>query len=322
MTAAGKTAHGFGSAGLRFALLAVVCLVLMVVDERTAHLSRVRQGLSLIVYPVQALVDLPFRTWHWAAVTLAERRTLLAENEKLRREDLLSSVRLQRLDALEAENRRLRELLESTGRLRDRMLVAEVLSVDLDPYRQRFKINRGSMDGAYVGQSLLDAHGVVGQLAQVGPMTAEAILITDADHAVPVTINRNGLRTIAVGTGDSGRLRLPYLTNTANVKVGDLLLSSGLGGIFPAGYPVGRVIEVRVRPGQSFADVIAEPASALDRDREVLLVWTPGEDDKTPGEKATDDKATDDKAPPTLVPAPASAPLKQAAAQNLAEAHR
>ncbi len=343
MTAAGKTAHGFGSAGLRFAVLAIICLLLMVVDERTQHLSRVRQGLSLLVYPVQALVDLPFRTWHWASVTLAERRTLLAENEKLRREDLLSSVRLQRLDALEAENRRLRELLESTGRLRDRMLVAEVLSVDLDPYRQRFQINRGSMDGAYVGQSLLDAHGVVGQLAQVGPMTAEAILITDADHAVPVTINRNGLRTIAVGTGDSGRLRLPYLTNTADVKVGDLLLSSGLGGIFPAGYPVGRVIEVRVRPGQSFADVIAEPASALDRDREVLLVWTPSEDETAPDAKLLHSPAP---APapasaPVLAPAaaPASAPLarpaapreaaapkpaaplEQAAAQNLAEAH-
>jgi rod shape-determining protein MreC len=134
-------------------------------------------------------------------------------------------------------------------------------------------LNRGLADDVYVGQALLDADGVVGQVVEVGPLTSEAILITDADHAVPVAVNRNGLRTIALGTGDSSRLRLPYLTNSADIDVGDLLVSSGLGGGFPSGYPVGRVIEVRIRPGQSFAEVIAEPVSELDRDQEVLLVW-------------------------------------------------
>jgi rod shape-determining protein MreC len=134
-------------------------------------------------------------------------------------------------------------------------------------------LNRGLVDGVYVGQALIDAQGVVGQTVRVGPFTTEALLITDADHAVPVAVNRNGVRTIAVGTGDSDRLRLPYLTNNADVEVGDLLVSSGLGGVFPAGYPVGRITEVTRRPDQSFAEVIAEPASALDRDREVLLLW-------------------------------------------------
>ena len=113
----------------------------------------------------------------------------------------------------------------------------------------------------------------MGQVVRVGPLTSEAVLITDADHAVPVSVNRNGLRTIAVGTGDSGRLRLPYLTNSADIAVGDLLVSSGLGGVFPAGYPVGRVTSIQGRPDQAFAEVIAEPASELDRDREVLLIW-------------------------------------------------
>ncbi|HEU4619372.1 MAG TPA: rod shape-determining protein MreC [Gammaproteobacteria bacterium] len=278
MSAAGRTANTVGRGGaylgLRFLVLVLVCLALMVLDERTDRLHRLREGLSVTVYPIQALVDLPFKTWRWATVALADRRALLADNERLKREQLLTDARLQRLAALESENTRLRKLLDSTGRLTDRVLVAEILSVDLDPYRQRFELNRGRWDGAYVGQALLDADGVVGQLVRVGPMTAQAVLITDADHAVPVTINRNGLRTIAVGTGDTGRLRLPYLTNTADVQVGDLLLSSGLGGVFPPGYPVGRIVEVKVRPGQSFADVIAEPASALDREREVLLVWT------------------------------------------------
>ena len=264
--------------GARFLLLSLFCLSLMLLDHRDQHLDKVRQGLSLVVYPVRVLVDLPFRAWGSARTSLAERETLIAENEQLKRERLNAEFRLQRLAALEMENARLRELLDSTARVGSRALIAEILSVDLVPYRQRFDVNRGLVDGVYVGQALIDAQGVVGQVARVGPLTSEAVLITDADHALPVTINRNGLRTIAVGTGDSSLLRLPYLTNNADVEVGDLLVSSGLGGVFPTGYPVGRVTEVRVRPDQSFAEVIATPASALDRDREVLLVWNAAEE--------------------------------------------
>jgi len=259
--------------GARFLLLAIVCVALMMLDRREQHLDRVRQALSVVVYPVRVLVDLPFRTWKSVRDSFAEREALIAENDQFKRERLETEFRLQRLDALEMENTRLRELLDSTARVGSRALVAEILAVDLDPYRQRFDLNRGLVDGVFVGQALIDAQGVVGQVVRVGPLTSEAVLITDADHAVPVSVNRNGLRTIAVGTGDSGRLRLPYLTNNADILVGDLLISSGLGGVFPAGHPVGRVLDVRLRPGQSFAEVIAEPASLLDRDREVLLVW-------------------------------------------------
>ncbi len=263
--------------GVRFLLLAAVACTLMVVDHRTPRLEPLREALSFVVYPVQMLVDAPTRGWRWARSSLAERQALLAENAELRRDQLYANAKLQRIEALETENRRLRELLDSTARVADRMLVAEILAVDMNPYRHRFNVNRGAMDGAYVGQALLDANGIVGQIVTVAPMTSEAVLITDADHAVPVIVTRNGLRTIVVGTGDNGRLRLPYLTNSTDIEIGDLLLSSGLGGVFPAGYPVGRVLEVRRRPGQSFAEVIAEPAAALDREREVLLVWT-GED--------------------------------------------
>jgi rod shape-determining protein MreC len=211
----------------------------------------------------------------------------VAENEHLKRERLEAEFRLQRLAALEMENARLRELLDSTARVGSRALIAEILAVDLNPYRQRFDLNRGLVDGVYVGQALIDAQGVVGQVVRVGPLTAEAVLITDADHAVPVSVNRNGLRTIAVGTGDSSRLRLPYLTNNADIEVGDLLVSSGLGGVFPAGYPVGRVIDRRIRPDQAFAEVLAEPASALDRDREVLLVWNAADEAPRASEAAS-----------------------------------
>jgi rod shape-determining protein MreC len=272
-TASGSRRTG-GTLGLRFALLAIVSVSLMYLDHRDDHLGRLRQGLSVLVYPLQTLVDLPVRGWRWASQTLAERGALLAENESLRRDQLDASVRLLRLATLESENARLRAMLDSSAGVADRVLVAEILAVDLDPYGQRLNLNRGIVDGVYVGQALLDTKGVVGQVVRVGEFSAEAVAITDADHALPVTVDRNGLRTIALGTGDSGRLRLPYLTNSADVQIGDLLVSSGLGGVFPAGYPVGRVLDVRRRPGQSFAEVLAEPAAQFDRDREVMLVWT------------------------------------------------
>ncbi len=272
-----RDAASFGrsgvSLGARFLLLAIACVALMLLDSREQHLARVRQALSVVVYPVRVIVDFPFSAWTSVKTNFAARSALIEENEQLKRERLESEFRLQRLAALEMENARLRELLDSEARVGSRALIAEILSVDLDPYRQRFDLNRGLVDGVYVGQALIDAQGVVGQVVSVGPLTAEVVLITDADHAVPVSVNRNGLRTIAVGTGDSNRLRLPYLTNNSDIEAGDLLVSSGLGGVFPAGYPVAKVLEVQRRPDQSFAEVIAEPASALDRDREVLLVW-------------------------------------------------
>jgi len=259
--------------GARFLLLSLVCFSLMILDHRDQHVQHVREALSVVVYPLRLLVDLPFRGWASVRTNFATREALVAENEELKRERLNAEFRLQRLAALETENARLRELLDSQARVVCRPLVAEILAADLDPYRQRFNLNRGLVDGVYEGQALIDAQGIVGQTVRVGPFTSEAVLITDADHALPVSVNRNGLRTIAYGTGDAGKLHLPNLTNNADVEVGDLLVSSGLGGVFPAGYPVGRITEVTRRPDQSFADVMAEPASALDRDREVLLVW-------------------------------------------------
>jgi rod shape-determining protein MreC len=278
--------------GVRFVLLAIACIALMLLDRREQHLVRVRQALSVVVYPVRVLVDLPFSTWHSMRDTFAARDALIEENRQFRRERLETESRLQRLDSLERENARLRELLDSTARVASRTLVAEILAVDLEPYRQR-SLNRGLVDGVYVGQALIDAQGVVGQIERVGPLTSEAVLITDAESAVPVSVNRNGLRTIAVGTGDSGRLRLRNLTNNADIVVGDLLITSGLGGVFPPGYPVARVVEVKLRQDQPFAEVIAEPVSSLDRDREVLLVWNePDESVPAEGQGASETAAS------------------------------
>lgn len=274
------------SLGMRLFLLAVCSILLMYLDHQRGHLQTVRQALSVAAYPIRVIVDLPSRAFLWAGDALSTRRSLQEDNAQLREEQLEARVRLQRLETLQAENDRLRALLESRPRLPDRILVAEILSVDLDPFRHRLVIDRGIADGLYVGQAMLDAAGVVGQVTRVEQLSAEAIMISDPGHATPVEINRNGLRTIALGTGDSGRLLLPFLPNNADVKAGDLLVTSGLGDAFPYGYPVARVLTVDRRPGEPFAEIIADPSAALNREREVLLVW---QQDRVPDETTLSD---------------------------------
>jgi rod shape-determining protein MreC len=248
-------------------------IVFMTMDHRQHQLESLRYGLSAVVYPLQWLVGLPGMAGDWFGEALSTRRTLQEENASLHTQQLLLKAQMQRLAALEAENMRLRELLDSSFQVGERVLVAELLSVDLDPYKHQIGINKGEFDDIYPGQPLLDADGVMGQIVHVGPLSSTAMLITDPAHAIPVQVNRNGLRTIALGTGSINRLELPYIPNNADIRKGDLLTTSGLGGHFPPGYPVAVVESVEIDPGQAFASVIATPRAHLDRSREVLLVW-------------------------------------------------
>lgn len=273
----------------------------MVLDSRGAHLQHLRRTLSVVVYPIRAVSDMPFHFFGWARQSLSEREQLLAENRQLKDENLRLSGRLQRMTALETENTRLRALMESGRQLQQRMQVTEILRVDLDPFRHQIVINKGMRDGVYAGQPLLDAEGVFGQVVHPGELSSEALLITDPSHALPVTDNRNGLRTIAVGTGELDRLNLPYLPNSADIQAGDLLVTSGLGGRFPPGYPVAKVTAVNRDPSATFADISARPLAALDRSQEVLLVWnsdSPG----TKDESGTGKPANDPPAPPDSMP--------------------
>jgi rod shape-determining protein MreC len=198
---------------------------------------------------------------------------LLAENEELRSAARENDLRLLRLEAIEQENLRLRGLVNAAPRDAEKVRAATILRVDLDPLRHRVLVDRGTRDGVTRGLPVIDGSGVFGQTTNVGPMASEVILLSDPTHAMPVQIARNGLRTIAVGTGDARRLTLPYLPRNADVQVDDLLVSSGLGGVFPAGFPVARISEVKRDPSQPLATVNAVPAAALDRDSEVLIVW-------------------------------------------------
>jgi rod shape-determining protein MreC len=257
----------------RCVLYSLLALALIIVDKRYDHLGKIRRLLSVVAYPVQIAVASPFEGWHWFRDSVSTRDALRADKTKLEAELRVAQFRLQRYEALEAETQRLRALRENTASVTDRFLVGDVMNVDLDAFRERVLVDKGAGDGIYVGQAVLDSGGVFGQVARVGQMTSEVILVSDAAHAIPVQINRNGLRTVAVGTGDTNRLKLPYLPTSADVVAGDLLVTSGLGGGFPAGYPVGTIAEIKRDPAQSLADVDVKPAAALDRSRELLFVW-------------------------------------------------
>jgi len=245
----------------------------MVMDHKYNSLESVRDALSVLVYPIQLGVELPGSVSDWFSESLATRRKLQEENTSLRTQQFMQKAQMQKLAALEAENIRLRELLDSSFEIGEKVLIAELMSVNLDPYKHQVVINKGELHDVFPGQPLVDADGVMGQIVHAGPYSSTAILITDTAHAIPVQVNRNGLRSIALGSGSIDRLELPYIPNSADIQPGDLLITSGLGGHFPPGYPVATVVAVRNDPGNAFARVIATPLAHLNRSREVLLVW-------------------------------------------------
>ena len=257
----------------------------MVVDARFDYLKPVRSQLGLVLSPFYGIADFPVRAWEGVRDQFTSRSELLAENERLKAEQLLMQRRLQKLATLTEQNVRLRELLNSSALVDDKVLVGELIGVDPNPFTQRILIDKGEKDGVFQGQPVLDASGLMGQVVEVMPYTARVLLLTDTTHSIPVQVNRNGLRAIAVGTGNPERLELRYVADTADIKEGDLLVSSGLGQRFPAGYPVAVVKEVLHDTGGPFATIRAVPTAKMNRSRYVLLVFT---DSRTPEQRATD----------------------------------
>lgn len=291
------------SINTRLLVAIVLSFTLLAIDQHSSRLANLRAGLSFIVYPILYAVDLPskfFAEISESAFTFSE---LTAENKRLKEQQFISDSKLLKFEALEKENIRLRSLLDSSYKIGEQMLVAEILSVNLAPFDHVVLVDKGSRFGLHDKQPVFDTQGVVGQVIRTLPLSSEIMLITDPNHAIPVQVNRNGLRTIAVGSGQLNRLILPFLPNNADIKPGDLLITSGLGGTFPQGYPVAVVNSFEVQPHKPFALIVATPKAALDKIREVLIVWS-------------DSKSVPLNLPPAGIPSVMSTPVASESSIN------
>ena len=249
-----------------------LAMIVMVIDHRGNYLEHMRVLAGRLIEPVYRIAALPSDVARAGRLAVATQTQLVDENRDLREALLLAQVRLNRMSALTAQNDRLKKLLDVQNELGLGVQLARLIDIDLDPFRHRIVLDAGSAQMIKVGQPVLDAFGIMGQIVEVLPHTSVALLITDPTHAIPVVVRRTGLRTIAYGTGAIDRLQLPNVPISADIKVGDELVTSGLGGRFPAGFPVGEIIEVSNDESGLFAAAIAKPAAALDRSGEVLLL--------------------------------------------------
>ncbi len=259
--------------GLRTAFLAIIAIALMVMDRRMESFAAVRAAMTLPVAPIQYIVSWPTQMVDQIKTVIRSHDDLIKQNLQLQSNQLLLQSQLQRSLAIESENNYLKSLLSSAQKLHHKMLIAELLAVDTAPYVNQITIDKGSREGVYIGQPVIDATGVMGQVVQVGPITSRVILINDPRSGVAIQNTRNGLRTVAVGDSYTGKIKLLYVAKTADIKVGDIYITSGLGDKYPEGYPVGSVVAVKNDPTKPFAEIYLQPSAHLSSTRQVLLVW-------------------------------------------------
>ena len=242
--------------------------------SQTQQLNALKDGLSFVVHPILLSIDFPTKVQHWFSENTTDRAELLKQNSQLKSDALLLKAKLQKFAALEQENTRLHSLLESSFKLGEQFIAASLIKVNQNSNNQLILIDKGSRFNLYKGQAALNSDGIIGQITKVNPLTSSIMLITDPNHAIPVEINRTGLRTIASGNGTQNTLSLPYLPHNADIKVGDLLITSGLGGVFPQGYPVATISKLLPMPGEAFIHTEAQTVAKTESTRNILLVWS------------------------------------------------
>lgn len=260
------------SPGLKLIALAILSVALMVLDHSHNAISPIRDQLTMALAPIQSIAELPSQGLdHFQRYF--NQQDLSRENRRLKHQLLQLEGQVQKLASLEAENARIRALMGSARAIDQNVLLARILATAQEPYRQRITLNKGKKEGVFSGQALIDAHGIVGQVVDVSPHRAHALLISDPNHGVPVKNDRTGQQTIVQGTGSLKEMAIPFLPKNADIQIGDTLSSSGLGGRFPAHYPVARVTDIKHIPGQEFLEITAEPIARLGHGRDVLLIW-------------------------------------------------
>jgi rod shape-determining protein MreC len=259
--------------GFRFTALLVLALFLMVVDHHGQHLSRLRDVFTILVSPIRYAVDLPIRLADQIQERFVTHQHLLTENQKLRATQLTQAVKLQKYLSLQKENQQLRALLKTSQEHAETVTVAHLMAVDTNPYVHQFTLAKGARDGVFSGQAVMDVDGVLGQVIKVGVFTSQVLLLTDNRSSIPIENTRTGVRGIVMGQGSTTHMLLRDVPKTADVVVGDLLVTTGLGKRFPGGYPVGVVARVDRHSSDHFAEISVEPRAKFNRSRLVLLVW-------------------------------------------------
>jgi rod shape-determining protein MreC len=257
---------------LRLLAYLALAVTLVVLDHRGGWIHQLRRQAGAVAEPLRAAAGLPSTVVGGVGDYVGTAAQLARENRQLRQDLLVAQARMARMSTIAADNARLRVMLDAAQRAQLDVQLAPILDVDLDPVRQRLVLDAGRGDGVRVGQSVIDARGLLGQVTHVGPLQSDVLLITDPDHAVPVSVARNGVRLVAYGTGRSDRLTLESVPLSSDVKVGDVIVTSGMGARFPPGFPVGRIVRLEPDESRAFLRGDVQPAAQIDRGREVLLL--------------------------------------------------
>jgi len=273
----------------RLAFFGTLSIILMAVDARLHTLTEIRQGFTALLHPLEVIANAPAQAWHHSRVYLSNQLLLIDENRQLRQINLHFGAELQRLHTLEAENAHLRSLLDALPRLPQPSLMGEIIHAGRDPFSHKVIINLGSQQGARAGQAAVDELGVIGQVTRVYPFSSEVTLVNDQDLAIPVQIERNGLRAIAFGNGRGNGIDLPYLPVNVDIREGDRLVTSGIDGVYPTGLAVAKVTRIERKADTPFAQIACTPVAGIAIHRQILLI-------------ASNDAGTGDTPPPPHTP--------------------
>ncbi|MFZ4757565.1 MAG: rod shape-determining protein MreC [Burkholderiaceae bacterium] len=260
------------SANARLAFFALLGIAILVIDSRTGMLAAMRQGIGTVLYPLQRTLLVPRDALSISTDYLGEVNRLRTENTELRRVETANARQLLQVEQLAQENRQLRELMGARDRAAVKSVVAEVLYDTRDPYSRKLVLDKGLQQGVANGQPVVDPAGVVGQITRVFPLSAELTLITDRNMIIPVQVQRNGLRAVAAGGAEPGRMELRFMSVNADLREGDLVVTSGLDSLYPAGLPVGRIATVERGRTGNFARVLVDPVAGVDRSRLLLVL--------------------------------------------------
>lgn len=290
----------------RLTFFTALSLALMATDSRLQYLANVRENLMTLLHPLQVIANTPLQLYRATDEYFSTHHYLLAENTRLKKQALIQSVALQRLDRLNIENANLRNLLDAKQSLTETSTLAEILYVGRDAFTKKIIVNRGKNHNVVTGAAAVDAKGVIGQVTRSYPSSSEITLITDKTLAIPIQVERNGLRAIAFGRGRDNTLDLPYLPANVDIKQGDKLVTSGIDGVYPAGLAVATVTEMKTSQDSPFAHIVCIPTSGIENNRQVLLVSMP----KIEPEKSTDAPATKPMGKTATITNPSAKPVQ------------